>query len=364
MKTICISIHAPCTGSDDKLRVPAERLDISIHAPCTGSDDLHPRRRNGSRHFNPRSLHGERPGRRSRVPEAHNFNPRSLHGERPRIFRSCSHAKDFNPRSLHGERPLLGAALPVQIQFQSTLPARGATPLSASKYGRVRYFNPRSLHGERRAGCVAQPLDGRFQSTLPARGATTVSRAVSSLKQISIHAPCTGSDPSGVQPARARPAFQSTLPARGATSAKLFLRSDTGHFNPRSLHGERLAPHCGRESAHRISIHAPCTGSDARSCRTRCFPPKRFQSTLPARGATRARARTAVRKGFQSTLPARGATSFHPRAAGIARHFNPRSLHGERHTRFCTNVISVTISIHAPCTGSDQECYNSIQILS
>ena len=78
-----------------------------------------------------------------------------------------------------------------------------------------------------------------------------------------------------------------------------------------------------------ISIHAPRTGSDqllsaafylsalfqstlpARGA-TRNSPPdegwKRFQSTLPARGATRYFSVRVRQKSFQSTLPARGAT--------------------------------------------------------
>ena len=125
----------------------------------------------------------------------------------------------------------------------------------------------------------------------------------------------------------------------------------------------------------------------------------RFQSTLPARGATRIKPlhrvgveisihapRTGSDHGkmakqgecfpFQSTLPARGATlsllaTFLPET-----NFNPRSPHGERRCcRFCTPSIPrfqstlpargatrlhrrerrlLLISIHAPRTGSDR----------
>ena len=56
-----------------------------------------------------------------------------------------------------------------------------------------------------------------------------------------------------------------------------------------------------------ISIHAPRTGSDDdEAANTKIV---RFQSTLPARGATAADAsRKVLDKKFQSTLPARGAT--------------------------------------------------------
>ena len=101
---------------------------------------------------------------------------------------------------------------------------------------------------------------------------------------ISIHAPRTGSD-------NARPRFNGRR----------------HNFNPRSPHGERPPRTCGlsvcasfqstlpargatksraeQKRAAQISIHAPRTGSDAPSLRPRRFM-EQFQSTLPARGAT------------------------------------------------------------------------------
>ena len=169
----------------------------------------------------------------------------------------------FNPRSPHGERLLRLSRLPsARPPFQSTLPARGATPAISLKSRRIPYFNPRSPHGERRSFPTPGLSDVAFQSTLPARGATPcwISAASSSL------------------------IFQSTLPARGATPFAIllvflynisihaprtgsdFLSKYTAyaayHFNPRSPHGERL------------STIAPAHDFTE------------FQSTLPARGAT------------------------------------------------------------------------------
>ena len=169
---------------------------------------------------------------------------------------------------------------------------------------------------------------------------------------ISIHAPRTGSDGKVC-----------------ADSARY------GYFNPRSPHGER---HFSGEPfliMSSISIHAPRTGSDSQVACASCFPSPSFQSTLPARGATRrsrsSRSRSpnfnprsphgerpqACQRGimrlvFQSTLPARGATvprhrrcderviSIHAPRTGSdtsgsrepagRKHFNPRSPHGER----------------------------------
>ena len=56
-----------------------------------------------------------------------------------------------------------------------------------------------------------------------------------------------------------------------------------------------------------------------------------FQSTLPARGATtRRRSQQCGQAPFQSTLPARGATLHHCLLLMELLHFNPRSPHGER----------------------------------
>ena len=102
-----ISIHAPRTGSD-KYPVTLERdiFHISIHAPRTGSDIA--------------------------------FGAITI---------SYCH---FNPRSPHGERLKRGCILPCSIiQFQSTLPARGATVPRVQSAAREDNFNPRSPHGER-----------------------------------------------------------------------------------------------------------------------------------------------------------------------------------------------------------------------
>ena len=55
-----------------------------------------------------------------------------------------------------------------------------------------------------------------------------------------------------------------------------------------------------------------------------------FQSTLPARGATKWTALKGLITEFQSTLPARGATVIATAFALAPNDFNPRSPHGER----------------------------------
>ena len=147
--------------------------------------------------------------------------------------------------------------------FQSTLPARGATPFRE-----------------------ANELDVlTFQSTLPARGATNLKLGYGGTQKISIHAPRTGSN---------------------RTSSSIF--PGRPHFNPRSPHGERRKVLANWDNDLIISIHAPRTGSDEKCLRT---------------GTT-----TLL---FQSTLPARGATKSACELGQRPYYFNPRSLHGERH---------------------------------
>ena len=78
----------------------------------------------------------------------------------------------FNPRSPRGERPRASGC---------TLPA-------------IAHFNPRSPRGERRTSPLSSRRVKSFQSTLPARGATILTATNIVNPPISIHAPREGSD--------------------------------------------------------------------------------------------------------------------------------------------------------------------------
>ena len=123
-------------------------------------------------------------------------------------------------------------------------------------------------------------------------------------------------------------------------------------FNPRSPHGERLSRTVKISPPVKISIHAPRMGSDL-PLLLRQSPGHRFQSTLPAWGAT---------AGYR-------------RRTGPLDYFNPRSPHGERRclvqykkekAEFQSTLpawgatlwkdahkTTEQISIHAPRMGSD-----------
>ena len=264
----CTVYFNPRSPHGERLPPPARKIRIMAH--------FNPRSPHGERlavdgkkyatgeDFNPRSPHGERRCMQGWACPRRYFNPRSPHGERQfDLPLPNGRSYDFNPRSPHGERrfhqqdfhvrvgisihaPRTGSDLGgldcfhlllcISIhaprtgsdekscrypewgwQFQSTLPARGATSPEAHCPCCRPHFNPRSPHGERRT----------FELVAGSSGG------------ISIHAPRTGSDQSSCGIVLRQQIFQSTLPARGATHCqqKQYLRTD--NFNPRSPHGER-----------------------------------------------------------------------------------------------------------------------------
>ena len=257
------------------------------------------------KNFNPRSPQGERRwGRDRRCPAAY-FNPRSPQGERLSLFRIILVQKNFNPRSPQGERRW-GRDRRCPAAYFNPRSPQGERPAKARHIAVAGYFNPRSPQGERRPVDVSTRKEDIISIHAPRKGSDGIGNLVSHDFPISIHAPRKGSD--------------CTRPSHGNREC---------NFNPRSPQGERL-------------VNETVPGHNAR-----------FQSTLPARGATwwsnsyggqldisihaprkgsdDSRAFwTTVSTAFQSTLPARGATQ---------------------------DLVDIlphqAISIHAPRKGSD-----------
>ena len=139
----------PARGATSSSLYILNRYRISIHAPREGSD------------FGAFLL----------SVLVFDFNPRSPRGERLLGFLRVGFCHYFNPRSPRGERLRLTANTNVFTRFQSTLPARGATPdvisetlthiisIHAPREGSdltatdiimpPENFNPRSPRGER-----------------------------------------------------------------------------------------------------------------------------------------------------------------------------------------------------------------------
>ena len=169
--------------------------------------------------------------------------------------------------------------------FQSTHPARGATPASAIALNTGRSFNPRTPRGVRRARRLRQIKMFAFQSTHPARGATT----------------------SIVCRYRCHHSFQSTHPARGATNNIKHTCFVIASFNPRTPRGVRLCVVSLIAWAISVSIHAPRAGCDLKIIKCISLS-QRFNPRTP-RGVRRSSSFSFCSgKPFQSTHPARGAT--------------------------------------------------------
>ena len=141
----------------------------------------------------------------------------------------------------------------------------------------------------------------------PRTGSDSITVTIAVEIHISIHAPRTGSD----------------LQAAGRTRR-------FRNFNPRSPHGERPT---SKSNTPQTCVH---------------FNPRSPHGERPA-----ATANTAARSRFQSTLPARGATWCSSKLCTAEKNFNPRSPHGERPSGWATTRRERSISIHAPRTGSD-----------
>ena len=190
----------------------------------------------------------------------------------------------------------------------------------------------------------------QFQSTLPARGATERKIYCESPACISIHAPRTGSDSPGFARRLTATVFQSTLPARGATTwgAKKYASQDisihaprtgsdsansTGkkpqnYFNPRSPHGERQPCGCHIHVGQAISIHAPRTGSDD------------LYNDLVAL------------VNISIHAPRTGSDGGHRDGAAARPHFNPRSPHGERLFTVALDILNRIFQSTLPARGA------------
>ena len=279
----------------------------------------------------------------------------------------------FNPRSPHGERR---AAAPTEKQralISIHAPRTGSDGCRRRACYSGHHFNPRSPHGERRAYRLADNKVAEFQSTLPARGATNCPLFCCTTGGISIHAPRTGSDDKEKQRHGKEADFNPRSP-HGERHGRRRTSAAAKDFNPRSPHGERPtdgdaqapprkisihAPRTGSDGAEHagqrrrvISIHAPRTGSDGVRKRLNVLYIV-FQSTLPARGATRYTIRISGTSGISIHAPRTGSDSTPHSTTPGQSDFNPRSPHGERPPRGGRTRRRNGISIHAPRTGSD-----------
>ena len=150
------------------------------------------------------------------------------------------HPGDFNPRPPRGGRLYMLLQSCTRYGFQSTPPARGATPRPDRCIRPAQYFNPRPPRGGRRPPCLTPTMTPTFQSTPPARGATRPSTTLI-LRTYQ---------------------FQSTPPARGATRNSIHRNNTQATI---SIHAPREGGDGQAQASQgdrRISIHAPREGGD------------------------------------------------------------------------------------------------------
>ena len=238
-----ISIHAPREGCDVHIFRHRGCPVISIHAPREGCDlsvSNSPMRKS---YFNPRTPRGVR------------------HGETCQRTRAGCY---FNPRTPRGVRQRLWVWLHPPPPISIHAPREGCDRLSGHVCGRVLVF----------------------QSTHPARGATTVRLNLDADCYISIHAPREGCDKSKNYCMVVR-TISIHAPREGCDlviDSPLLLT--LLYFNPRTPRGVRPAIRSSFFLYQLISIHAPREGCDKVFV---CAPFHLliFQSTHPARGATR-----------------------------------------------------------------------------
>ena len=261
---------------------------------------------------------------------------------------------------------------PTTVEFQSTLPMRGATPryMSTSTKPLISIHTPHagsdfsfsrlyltsriSIHTPHAGSDIIKlylvfnylrfqstlPMRGAtgssgrckglsvFQSTLPMRGATQICCPLWTDFPISIHTPHAGSDDSLLVLSTVALLFQSTLPMRGATGG----RWACGTAGVISIH----TPHAGSDSdaltiylSLPISIHTPHAGSDG------------VLSMLPA-----------ALWYFNPHSPC-GERQYPFSACAAHAHFNPHSPCGERPLSIKSSLMTTGISIHTPHAGSD-----------
>ena len=163
----------PARGATARIKVARRAWIISIHAPREGCDSLPSAPATTSTYFNPRTPRGVR---------------------RQRVCTISMGNRNFNPRTPRGVRHG-GDCLNINDKlFQSTHPARGATPYWCVLARPAFHFNPRTPRGVRRDGMSAPMRGGDFNPRTP-RGVRQYAGAdLEAIEKISIHAPREGCD--------------------------------------------------------------------------------------------------------------------------------------------------------------------------
>ena len=209
------STHAPCGGATPTEPAGQIRIRVSTHAPC-----------------------GERPGVIGYLAATVlSFSRSPLRGATgsERLWRTTN--ERFNPRSLRGSDIVLTELVSV-LEFQPTLPLRGATWRAHHRLGSVRV----STHA-------------------PLAGSDKGQRVRHRLHHVSTHAFLAGATPSPSSPTDSR-GFNPRSPCGERRTSPTLAAGERSGFNPRSPCGERRVGPGGGDGQAAVSTHAPLAGSD------------------------------------------------------------------------------------------------------
>ena len=172
------------------------------------------------------------------------FNPRSPHGERRygNMFFCFLYIISIHAPRMGSDSERRKVVIMPIISIHA--PRMGSDPHRPIHHVTLSYFNPRSPHGERLHKLRRDNSQSEFQSTLPAWGATRMYAESGSMIRISIHAPRMGSDTVSDEDIDKRIAISIHAPRMGSDRSISMSCDGEANFNPRSPHGER--PDTGR----------------------------------------------------------------------------------------------------------------------
>ena len=212
------------------------------------------------------------------------FNPRTPRGVR--LFKTTYTTPDVSFQSTHPARgaTVLIARPGIHPLISIHAPREGCDRRSGRRFPCRRNFNPRTPRGVRHRAIGAWQAELEFQSTHPARGATPSKIGDRGHNRISIHAPREGCD------AQLRPQSEGHIvisihapregcdldTSRGCTQGGISIHAPRegcdrerarsvgggGDFNPRTPRGVRPQDGAQRFPVIIISIHAPREGCD------------------------------------------------------------------------------------------------------
>ena len=256
-----ISIHTPLAGSDAALRKCWRSLIFQSTLPLRGAT---------------------RPDNWTIWPTGY-FNPHSPCGERRGHARHQRHPRHFNPHSPCGERQEDLENFRQLLEFQSTLPLRGATGHCHTLLSGHAISIHTPLAGSDACLSHTLPASANFNPHSPCGERPSPSRPKSRGNNFNPHSPC-GERHVDAMPHSWVDIFQSTLPLRGATR----VRGDGTTMLVISIHtplaGSDTEPPARRLRARDFNPHSPC--GERQVDLDRQGKALVFQSTLPLRGAT------------------------------------------------------------------------------